>query len=123
MVSLASEDDFAAAEVRASPGRPAAARVLIIRRRYLGDIVLLEPLIRAVVSAWPGVMITVLANESYAGALELMPLVDRVLTLPANAGVRGWWRILRNVRASGFTHVLDLDNRENTALLTWLFGG
>lgn len=97
-------------------------RVLIIRRRYLGDVVLLEPLIRALAVAWPGASITVLANESYVDALELMPLVDHVLTLPAKPRGRAWWNVLRRIRAARFTQVLDLDNRENTALLTGFSG-
>jgi ADP-heptose:LPS heptosyltransferase len=95
-------------------------RILIIRRRYLGDIVLLGSLARNLRLHWPGARITVLVEGAYRPVLALNPDVDSVLELPARAG--GWPGFLRSLRAERFTHVLDIDNTERTALVARLSG-
>ena len=89
--------------------------VLVIRRRYLGDLVLLSPLLRNLRLHWPQAPITVLVEPVYAEVLALNPDVDTVLTLPR--GPVSWWRGLQALRRAGFTHVFDLDNTEKTAVL------
>ncbi len=90
-------------------------QILVIRRRYLGDLVLLSPLLRNLRLHWPQAPITVLVEPAYAAVLALNPDVDAVLPLPR--GPVSWWRLLRTLRGTGFTHVFDLDNTEKTALL------
>lgn len=94
----------------------AAPHILVIRRRYLGDIVLLGSLLRNLKLHWPACRIGVLCEQTYAPILDLNPDVDERWLLPATRFA--WPRFLWNVRRAGFTHVLDLDNRERTALVT-----
>lgn len=103
---------------------PAAApRILVIRRRYLGDIVLLSPFFRSLRQHWPQAELTLLAEASYATVATLIPEIDRTLILPRSAREFGsWFRLARALRSAGFTHVFDLDNREKTAALTRLTG-
>ncbi|MSU23372.1 MAG: glycosyltransferase family 9 protein [Opitutus sp.] len=98
----------------------AAPRVLVIRRRYLGDIVLLGPVFRNLRLHWPGVQITALTEAPYAGVLPLNPDVTSVLTFPRR--LTEWPAFLRALRRARFTHVLDFDNTEKTALLTSFTG-
>ncbi len=97
-----------------------APHVLVIRRRYLGDIVLLGPAFRNLRLHWPAARITALTEEPYAGVLALNPDVNDTLTFPRR--LAKWPAFLRSLRASGFTHVLDFDNTEKTAVLTRLTG-
>ncbi len=90
--------------------------ILVIRRRYLGDLVLLGPLLRNLRLHWRQALLTALVEPAYAEVLTLNPDLDEVMALPAGAG--GWWRFLRRLRAARFTHVFDLDNTEKTAWLT-----
>lgn len=92
---------------------PARPHVLVIRRRYLGDIVLLGSTLRNLRLHWPAAHLTVLVEPGYADVLALNPDVDRALVLPRR--LRQWPGFLRNVRLAGFTHILDLDNTEKTA--------
>ena len=97
-------------------------QILVIRRRYLGDLVLLGPLLRNLRLHWPEARLCVLAEPAYAPVLELNPDVDAILTLPG--GPLGWWRLLARLRGAGFTHVFDLDNTEKTAALArWTGAG
>ncbi len=95
-------------------------RVLVIRRRYLGDIVLLGSTLRNLRIRWPDAWITVLTEAAYAGVVPLNPDVDAALTFPRRAFA--WLRFARELRRTGFTHVLDFDNTDKTALVTRLSG-
>jgi ADP-heptose:LPS heptosyltransferase len=95
-----------------------APRVLVIRRRYLGDIVLLGSVLRNLRLHWPRAWLTVLTEAAYAGVLPLNPDVDSALTFPR--GAREWFAFTRALRRARFTHVLDFDNTEKTAIVTRL---
>ena len=69
------------------PSRP---HVLAIRRRYLGDVVLLGSFLRNLRLHWPEAKISVLVEPAYAGVLALNPDVDEtLLRAGAGAGVAG----------------------------------
>lgn len=93
-----------------------APHLLVIRRRYLGDIVLLGSLLRNLKLHWPACRIGVLCEPAYAPILALNPDVDEAWLFPQTA--LEWPRLLARLRYAGFTHVLDLDNREKTAVIT-----
>jgi ADP-heptose:LPS heptosyltransferase len=95
-------------------------RILIIRRRYLGDIVLLGSVLRNLRLHWPGAHLTVLTEHAYSGVLPLNPDVHGALTFPR--GLAEWPRFLRALRRARFTHVLDFDNTDKTAFVTRFTG-
>ena len=94
-------------------------RILVIRRRYLGDIVLLGSIFRNLRLHWPQARLTALVEAPYTEVLALNPDVDAVLPLPrSGAGLGAWWRALRALRAGRFTHVFNLDNVPKAAWLS-----
>lgn len=95
-------------------------RVLVIRRRYLGDVVLLGSLLRNLRLHWPAAHLAALVEPAWAPILSLNPDVDQVLELPK--GLSAWPGFVSRVRAARFTHVLDIDNTEKTALVSRLSG-
>ncbi|MBC7366887.1 MAG: hypothetical protein H7343_08760, partial [Undibacterium sp.] len=98
----------------------AAPHILVIRRRYLGDIVLLGSFLRNLRLHWPGARIGVLTEPAYTSLLTLNPDVTGSIALPAK--LTAWPKFLRKLRRARFTHVFDLDNTQKTALLTRLTG-
>jgi len=96
------------------------AKLLVIRRRCFGDIVLLGSVFKNLRLHWPQAHIALLANPSYAPAAALHPDLDRVYTIPNTL----WQRLhlVAELRRARFTHVLDLDNATTTSLFTWLSG-
>jgi ADP-heptose:LPS heptosyltransferase len=98
----------------------AAPNILIIRRRYLGDVVLLGSLLRNLRLQWPQVRLTVLVEPRFAEVLTLNPDANSVLFLPERVGQ--WPGFLRELRRARFTHVLDLDNSDKTAAVARLSG-
>ncbi|MDP3071990.1 MAG: glycosyltransferase family 9 protein [Opitutaceae bacterium] len=100
---------------------PAASpHILVIRRRYLGDIVLLGSVVRNLRLHWPAAHLTFLTEAAYAGVVPLNPEIDAGLTFPR--GAFAWPGFVRALRRARFTHVLDFDNTEKTALVTRLTG-
>jgi ADP-heptose:LPS heptosyltransferase len=97
-----------------------APRILVIRRRYLGDLVLLGSVLHALRRHWPAADLTVLTEPAYAGVIPLYPHQAAPLVFPR--GARAWLGFVRDLRRARFTHVLDFDNTERTALVTRLTG-
>jgi ADP-heptose:LPS heptosyltransferase len=99
---------------------PAAPHILVIRRRYLGDIVLLGSFLRNLRLHWPDARIGVLTEPAYTSLLALNPDVTGAIALPTK--FTAWPKFLRKLRRARFTHVFDLDNTQKTALLTRFTG-
>lgn len=98
--------------------------ILIVRRRYIGDLVLLGPFLRNLRMHWPAGRLNVLVDEGYADILALNPDIDRVLLIPrrGSSRLRREIALLRVLRSTGFTHVFDLDTNDRTAFLARLTG-
>ena len=92
--------------------------ILVIRRRYLGDLVLLGPVLHSLRAHWPQAHIAVLTEASYAGVLAINPDVNETLHFPHGMG--DWWALWQKLRSTKYTHVFDFDNREKSALITWV---
>jgi lipopolysaccharide heptosyltransferase II len=100
-----------------------APRVLVIRRRYLGDIVLLGALFRNLRIHWPNAHLAALIEAPYEELLRLNPDVNAMIILPKRtARFKGWAKLLSSLRSHRFTHVLDLNNTAKTALFTRFTG-
>jgi ADP-heptose:LPS heptosyltransferase len=100
-----------------SAARPS---ILVIRRRYLGDIVLLGSVFRNLRLHEPLARLSALVEAPYAPVLGLNPDVDSTLTLPR--GLLEWPGFLRKLRRARYTHVFDFDNTEKTAAIARLSG-
>lgn len=92
-------------------------RVLVIRRRYLGDAVLLEPFLRNLRAHWPGAWITVALDAPYVEALAGSPDVDEIVAVPVGrlslpAMLAGWVRLFRAIRRAPFDLAIDLAHNE-----------
>jgi ADP-heptose:LPS heptosyltransferase len=90
-------------------------RILVTRRRYLGDVTLAAPVFRNLREHWPKARIVGLCDAPFVDALALNPDIDEAWGHPARAAA--WPRFLLKVRWARFTHVFDLDNRGRTALV------
>ncbi|MCF7687587.1 MAG: glycosyltransferase family 9 protein [Cephaloticoccus sp.] len=99
---------------------PATPRILVIRRRYLGDIVLLGSVLQNLRLQWPQAHITLLAEQAFAPIALLHGEINRVRAFPRKLGE--WPGFCRDIRREAFTHVLDFDNTDKTALVTRLSG-
>ena len=89
--------------------------VLVVRRRYLGDIVLLGSFVRNLKLHRPDARVRVLVEPAYAGVVPLNPDLESALAAPHRAVQ--WPAFLLRLRRERFTHVFNFDNTEGTALI------
>jgi len=103
------------------------SRILISRLRFMGDVILTTPLIRAVRRACPQAYIAYLAEEPYAELLQHNPHLDEVIGVARRAPeglatLRHQWALVKSLRAKRFDLAIDLFATPRSALLMWASG-
>ena len=91
-------------------------KILVIRLSSLGDVVLTGPVYKNLKAHWPDARISVLVKPQFAAVLEGHPGVDEVIPFVGLADA------LAQIRAGGFTHLLDLHGNLRSRLMRWLSG-
>jgi len=100
-------------------------RILVIRRRYVGDAVLTEPFVRNLRLAYPNARIDVVMDEGYEQVLSSCPDIDEILVLPrGRAGslakrAGAWSSLARTLVSRHYDLAFDLA-RNDRALLPLL---
>jgi heptosyltransferase-1 len=95
------------------------ARILIVRLGALGDLVHALPTVAAIRDAWPDSAIDWLVDARYAGLLRFVSDFDRTVVVD---GAGGWWRAIRELRATPYDIALDLQGLIKSAALARLSG-
>ena len=93
------------------PDLPARARILILRLRSIGDIILLTPTLRLLKEWRPDLRISVMIESRFRDLLEGNPAVEEILTPGEGSGVRKLlWRmaLVRELRRRGFSLCVNL---------------
>ncbi|MEO6462652.1 MAG: glycosyltransferase family 9 protein [Candidatus Eisenbacteria bacterium] len=106
---------------------PDVRRILVLRRRALGDLLLTLPAVRALRESYPGARVDLLVDRPLVRVVEGLPYVDRVVPFPDAASMpRGRGRALlalfRDVRRAGYDLVVDALGTPRTAQLAWWSG-
>ena len=105
-------------------------RILVIRLKSIGDVVLTLPALHLIRDNFPRARITYLTSKENVRLLEGFGPVDEVIGVD-RAAYRRWnliaiashsIRLLRKVRRSRFSLAVDFQGYGETALLTWLSG-
>ncbi|MXZ75938.1 MAG: glycosyltransferase family 9 protein [Gemmatimonadetes bacterium] len=105
-------------------------RILVIKLRATGDVVLATPVIENLKRRFPRARLSFLTEEASADVLRWNPWLDELIVLPlrqwGSQGIRGSWReqarFYRNLRQRRFDLVFDLFGNPRSAVLTWLTG-
>ena len=104
---------------------PHIRKVLIRSANWVGDAVMSLPAIASVRQTLPQAEISILAKPWVAEIFEKNPLVDRVLIYESpgtHQGMRGKWRLARQLRKEGFELAILLQNAFEAALISFLAG-
>lgn len=95
--------------------------ILIIKLRYIGDVLLATPVFAALRARFPDSRLTALVNPGTEGVLVHNPHLDETWILE-----RGGWpkqlRFLKALRARQFDCVIDLTDGDRSAILTMASG-
>ncbi len=94
-------------------------RILCIKLKHIGDVLLMTPAIRALRRAWPGSAIAALVPRGTEDILEGNPDLDAVLVFDRGAGS---WQVIRALRRFRPDLVLEMGQGDREAALGWLSG-
>jgi len=104
-----------------SIGQLSVKRILLIKLRYLGDVVLSTPVLPLLRKQFPEAKVTFMVNPGTAAVLQGNPYLDEVWVLPR----KPWWhqlRFIQRVREAKFDTVIDLTDGDRSAFLSWVTG-
>jgi len=99
-----------------------APRILVIRLTALGDVVLVEPVARALRQRFPGYAIDLVTDLKMVPLLTQAGVFDRVEGYDKKGADRGFfgpWRVRRRL-AERYHAVIDLQGKLRTRALAWL---
>lgn len=106
-----------------SAGAPSGRRILVLRPRALGDVLLTTPALRAVKAAPSTAELHVAVDDVLAPLLLRNPHVDRLWLLPRRRPRRrDWWALAWELRRQRYDLVVDLHGSPRTALLARVTG-
>lgn len=101
----------------------AVRRILVVKLRYIGDVLLSTPVFRGLREAFPRATVTALVNAGTEEVLLHHSDVDEVLLVGRlGSWGRRWveqFRVVRRLRERRFDLALDLTDGDRAAFLTW----
>ncbi len=100
-------------------------RILLVRLREIGDVVLTTPAVRALRERFSDASISYLVEPAAAAVVRLNPHLNEVIVAPRRRGVTGFCADValgRRLRSASFDIALDFHGGPRASLLTWLSG-
>jgi len=104
-------------------------KILVIKLRHIGDVLLTVPAVRALKESFPGSEVWALVNSGTGDMLEGNPLVKEVICyeravkgLPAGARLAAEARLVKMLRREKFDMTVDLTGGDRPALLGFATG-
>jgi len=95
--------------------------VLIIKLRYIGDVLLATPTVRAIKAARPDVRVTMMVNRGTEDVLSGNPDIDEILVLDKGS-LAAQSQLIAGLRRRRFDTVIDLTDGDRSAFLSWISG-
>src|SRR5689334_8141179 len=95
--------------------------ILVIKLRYLGDVLLATPTLHALKTTYPAARLTALVNRGTEEILRANPDVDEIITLDRGS-ILEQARFVVQIRRRCFDTVVDLTDGDRAAFLSWISG-
>ena len=95
--------------------------ILIIKLRYIGDVLLATPTVRAIKAARPDVRVTMMVNRGTEDVLSGNQDVDEIVVLDKGS-LAAQGGLIAGLRRRQFDTVIDLTDGDRSAFLTWISG-
>ena len=99
--------------------------ILVLRFSAMGDVAMAVPVIRALVTQYPNVKLTVVTREFFAPFFREIRNVDTFFIDPKgkHKGVFGLWKLSKELKQIQFDAVADIHNVLRTKILKVFLGG
>ncbi len=102
---------------------PAApAKILLLRLRRIGDIILTTPAVSALKRAFPKAPLTFIVEKPFSRLVEGNPALERVIAIDPRLSIRGTLGLIRRIRREHYDAILDFHGGPRTSLWTFLSG-
>ena len=95
--------------------------ILIIKLRYIGDVLLATPTVRAIKAARLDVRVTMMVNRGTEEVLSGNPDIDEIVVLDKGS-LAAQWGLIAGLRRRRFDTVIDLTDGDRSAFLSWISG-
>ncbi len=95
--------------------------ILVIKLRYIGDVLLTTPLFRVLREQFPQSRLTALVNQGTESVLKNISSLDHIEVLPQGNWVQQI-KFLRFIRSCRFDCVIDVSDGDRSAFLTAISG-
>jgi heptosyltransferase-3 len=90
--------------------------ILVIKLRYIGDVLLATPVLRALKEVYPRARLSALVNRGTESMLRCNPDLDDLLVLNRDS-LREQIRLLQDLRTRRFDCVIDLTDGDRSAII------
>jgi heptosyltransferase-3 len=91
-------------------------KILVIKLRYIGDVLLATPVLRALRERFPDAHLAVAVNRGTEDVLKWNPDLNEVLVVE-RSGLAAQFQFLQEIRQRGFDCVIDLTDGDRSAVL------
>lgn len=95
-------------------------KILIIRLRFMGDVLLTTPVIKSLHVNYPDAYISYLTEKNYFDVLSGNPYINEILTLDTDNKFLSQLELIMKIRKEKFDLVIDLFGNPRSALITFL---
>jgi predicted lipopolysaccharide heptosyltransferase III len=96
-------------------------RILLIKMRYIGDVILTTPLLPLLAKRFPSASLSFLVNPGTDEVLQGNPFLDRILVLP-RSGWKDQVTFIHSLRKQKYDGVLDLTDGDRSAFISLASG-
>jgi heptosyltransferase-1 len=97
-------------------------KILLIRLRRIGDVVMTTPAVAALKRALPLASLTYVIEEPLRRLVEGSPDLDRVIVVPPDQGAAAFLGFVREIRREKYDAVLDFHGGPRASRIAWLSG-
>lgn len=95
-------------------------RILLIRLRRIGDVVMTTPAITALKKSLPHASLTYIVEEPYRRLVEGNPRLDRVISLPPDQAFIDFLRFIRRLRREKYDALIDFHGGPRASRIAFL---
>jgi len=93
-------------------------KILLIRLRRIGDVILTTPAISALRQSFPTASISYIIERPYRQLVEGNPNLDKVIVLEIKQSLREFFKLIRLIRKEKYDVVLDFHGGPRASLIT-----
>ncbi len=93
--------------------------IVVVRLRFIGDVLLSTAALRVLKRAFPQASLTYVTEAGPSEAIRGNPHVDHVVLWPQEGSIASRWQVLRRIREDHPDVVIDWFGNPSSALISW----